>query len=107
MTLPTPLLGDGEIVLRPMTAADAPAVAATCVAGETGCYSERRPPYGPAEAAMILLEWEKGRQAGERLALAIIAARPSVEVAGPHRGFLGSSGGCVRVAGETPRRRRA
>jgi RimJ/RimL family protein N-acetyltransferase len=90
MTWPTPILDDGEIVLRPMTAADAPAVAATCGAGEQGCWSERRPPYGEAEAAMILLEWEHGRQAGGRLALAIVVARSSVEVGGPHRGFLGS-----------------
>jgi RimJ/RimL family protein N-acetyltransferase len=90
MTWPTPILDDGKIVLRPMTAADAPAVAATCGAGEQGCWSERRPPYGEAEAAMILLEWEHGRQAGERLALAIVAARPSAEVAEAHRGFLGS-----------------
>jgi RimJ/RimL family protein N-acetyltransferase len=97
---PSPILAEDDLVLRTMTVADAPAMAAVCGAGETGCWSERTPPYDPAEAALILLGWEEGRRTGERLALAVVAAHAAAAVTGPYAAFLGS---VVILAGSADR----
>ena len=67
-----PELRDGDLVVRPLTAGDAAAVAAAVPAGEPGAWEATPGPYTVAQSRAIIERWDDARGRGERLALAIV-----------------------------------
>ena len=67
-----PELRDGDLVVRPLTAGDAAAVAAAVPAGGPGAWEAAPGPYTPGRARGIIARWDHARGRGERLALAVV-----------------------------------
>lgn len=66
-------VGDGLVLLRPLSLADAPAMAATSEPGLPTAWGPECGPLDEGRARAVVEEWERGRLAGEKLAVAVVS----------------------------------